>query len=64
MEKRLLTIGETADQLGLGRSATYLLVLGGRIRSLKIGRARRVPVEAIDEFIEREERANEAPSDE
>lgn len=51
MEKRLLDVSEAAAMLDLGRSKTYALVMGGQLRSIRIGRARRIPVEAIDEFI-------------
>jgi excisionase family DNA binding protein len=49
--KMLLTIPEVALRLGLGRSLTYQLVMQGQIPSLKLGRARRVPLVALEEFI-------------
>ncbi len=52
-EKLLLTIDEAAQRLGIGRSHTYVYVLRGDIPSVKLGRSRRVPVAALDEFIER-----------
>ena len=48
----LLTVQEAADRLNLGRSLTYRLLLAGDLRSVTIGRARRVPVGAIEEFIQ------------
>jgi excisionase family DNA binding protein len=51
LEKKLLTVAETAVVLGLGRSMTYSLTMSGALRSITIGSARRIPVEAIDEFI-------------
>ena len=53
MDKKLLTVSEAADMLGLGRSKAYQLVMQGELRSIQIGRARRVPVAALDEFIQR-----------
>ena len=50
-EKLLYTVDEAAQRLGIGRSHTYVFVLRGDIRSVKIGRSRRVPAEALDEFI-------------
>lgn len=50
-DKLLLTIPEVALRLGLGRSLIYELVMRGEIKSITIGRARRIPVGAIDEFI-------------
>ncbi len=54
MQKRLLTVSEAAHIMGVSRSLLYQRVLSGEIPSVKIGRARRIPVEAIDEFIARE----------
>ncbi len=48
----LLTVQEAADRLNLGRSLTYRLLLAGDLRSVTIGRSRRVPVRAIEEFIQ------------
>ena len=53
MDKLLLTIPEVAGQLGLGRSLVYEMVMRGEIPSLKLGRARRVPAAALEEFVER-----------
>ena len=52
MNKLLLTIPEVAGQLNLGRSLVYLLVMRGEIDSIKVGRARRVPAEALQRFIQ------------
>ena len=52
-EKRLLTVAEAARRLGIGRSHAYIYVLRGELESVKLGRSRRVPVEAIDAFVER-----------
>ena len=51
-DKLLLTIPEVAYRIGLGRSFVYELVMKGEIKSVKIGRARRVPVSAVEEFIQ------------
>lgn len=53
MDKKLLTVGEAADLLGLGRSKTYELVMKGQLQSVQIGRARRVPATAVDEFVQK-----------
>ena len=49
--KLLLTIPEAAIRLGLGRSLVYRLVMAGEIPSIKLGRARRVPAPALEEFV-------------
>lgn len=53
MDKKLLTVAEAADLLGLGRSKAYQLVMRGDLPSIQIGRARRVPTSALDDFIAR-----------
>jgi excisionase family DNA binding protein len=49
--KLLLTIEEAARALGLGRSSLYELVMKKQIPSVKIGRARRIPVTALEQFV-------------
>lgn len=49
--RKLLTVAEAAAILRLGRTLVYELVLRGDLRSIKIGRARRIPVSAVDAFI-------------
>ena len=51
--KLLLTIDEAAQRLGIGRSHAYVYVMKGEIPSVKIGRSRRVPVAALEGFIQR-----------
>lgn len=51
VERKLLTINETAELLSMGRSLVYTLVNTGEIKSIKIGRSRRIPVDALDEFV-------------
>jgi len=51
--KLLLTIPEVADRLSLGRSFIYILVMRGEIPSVRIGRCRRVPAAAVEEFVGR-----------
>jgi excisionase family DNA binding protein len=49
--KILLTVGEAANLMGLGRTYVYRLVMQGELVSLKIGRNRRVPLWALHAFI-------------
>ena len=51
MDILLVNVDEAARLLGLGRSKTYELVLSGQLQSLKIGRSRKIPQQAIDEFV-------------
>ena len=50
---RLLTVAQAAAALGLGESTVHALVRAGEIESVKIGTARRIPVGALDGFVQR-----------
>ena len=52
-EALLLTIEQVAKRLQVGRCTAQALLLDGSIRSFKIGRLRRVPPEAVQEYIDR-----------
>ncbi len=49
----LLTPAEAARRLSIARSSLYELVLTGQIESIKIGRSRRIPLDALTDFIDR-----------
>ena len=49
--KLLLTIPEVTHRLGMGRNFVYRLIMSGEIASIKLGRARRVPASALEDFI-------------
>jgi excisionase family DNA binding protein len=53
MERLLLTVEEAAEQLRLGRSTVFDLIRSGELRSVKIGRSRRIPLDALREFARR-----------
>lgn len=48
----LLTVPEVMTRLKLGRSTVYDLIRSRRLVSITIGRARRVPADAVRDFIE------------
>lgn len=48
---RLLTIPEVAERLAISRATVYAEMGGGRLRSIAIGRARRIPESAIAEYV-------------
>ena len=52
-QKLLLTVDEAAHRLGIGRSHAYIFVMKGEFESVKLGRSRRVPAEAVEGFVER-----------
>jgi excisionase family DNA binding protein len=49
--KLLVSVEEAAQMLSIGRSLVYKLVLSKQVLSVKIGRARRIPVFALEAFI-------------
>lgn len=51
MERLLLTPAEAAALLGLSKSYIYELLASNALSSITIGRARRIPRQALDEFI-------------
>jgi excisionase family DNA binding protein len=52
MNANLVTPEEAAMRLGISRTGMFNLLKEGRIASLKIGRLRRIPLSAIDTFVE------------
>jgi excisionase family DNA binding protein len=50
---RLVTIALAGRLLGVGRSTAYELVAAGELEVVHIGRAARVPVAAVDAYVER-----------
>lgn len=52
MADELLTVPEVMARLKIGRSTVYDLIRSRRLPSITIGRARRVPVAALRDFID------------
>ena len=48
----LLTIEEAAQVLRLSRRFVYDLVMTGQIKSIKLGRSRRVPLKWLHDFVD------------
>ncbi|MGW1799149.1 excisionase family DNA-binding protein [Streptomyces sp. NPDC001984] len=54
MNARLLhPINEVAQQLGVGLTTAKALIKSGELRSVRIGRSRRVPADALHEYVQR-----------
>lgn len=51
--RKWYSTAEVADMLGFGLSKTKFLVLSGEIRSLKVGRHRKVLPEWVEDYIRR-----------
>ncbi|OCB52982.1 hypothetical protein A5722_25545 [Mycobacterium vulneris] len=49
---RLNTVEETMERLRIGRMTTYRLINSGELRSVKVGRRRLVPEQAIADYID------------
>ncbi|QDP94803.1 helix-turn-helix domain-containing protein [Microlunatus elymi] len=47
----LYSVDEACEALRLSRSAIYELIRSGRLRSIKEGRRRLVPVAALQEYV-------------
>lgn len=56
---RLLTLQEAAEQLQVGRCTMQALVLTGEVRSIKIGRLRRIPPGALIDYVSHQLTINE-----
>lgn len=46
----MLTAEQAADALGIGRTTVYALIKSGELRSLLIGRLRRIPLDEVEAF--------------
>lgn len=51
-DRLLLTVEEAADRLGIGRSFMYELLGRGLVGSIHVGRLRRVPLQALTDYVE------------
>src|SRR5262245_30147133 len=47
----LVSVADAARMLSIGRTAAWELVRKRKIKSVKIGRTRRVPIAAIEEYV-------------
>lgn len=53
MSRILYPVREAAQQLGMSVSYTRNLIMSGQLRSVKIGHARRIPADALHEYVQR-----------
>ena len=59
MDKILLKVPEVAEMIGLGRSKAYQLMGSGELASVRVGRARRIPTEAVRKWVADQSAAEE-----
>ena len=46
----MLTAEQAADALGIGRTTVFALIKSGELRSLLIGRLRRIPLDEVEAY--------------
>jgi excisionase family DNA binding protein len=51
--RRLYSALEAARLLGVGRTYMFHLIATGQVESVEIGKLRKIPSEALDEYIDR-----------
>lgn len=61
LEPLLLTPEQAAERLGIGRTKTYELIRAGELESVKVGRLRRVPVDALAAYVASLRRTRKEP---
>lgn len=49
--KLLLKVAETGERLNVSRATVYNLIRDNKLDSVKVGRSRRVPVEAVERYV-------------
>lgn len=52
MDPLLLRVEDAAEALGIGRATLYRLISAGAIGTVKVGRRRLVPVEALQALVD------------
>lgn len=57
-QRLLLRVSEVAKALGLGRTKVYELIAAGELPVIRLGRAVRVPVTALQRWVEEREKQN------
>lgn len=61
----LLTVQQASERVNLDRSTFYAILMRGECQSIKIGRSRRVPVSALEQYVDRliaEQNSDRLPS--
>ncbi|GAA0633621.1 hypothetical protein GCM10009547_41950 [Sporichthya brevicatena] len=48
----ILTVEEAAEALGIGRTTMYGLLAAGLVESVRIGRLRRIPADALATYVD------------
>ncbi|WP_407552750.1 excisionase family DNA-binding protein [Streptomyces sp. Pv4-95] len=56
----LLTVEEAARRLSIGRTTCFRLIRIGQLESVPVGSLRRVPADAVADYVERLRMANQS----
>ncbi len=59
MEKLVLKVSEAGEYLQCGRSRMYEMIATGEIPSIRIGKSIRIPVKALNEWVENRSQAGD-----
>jgi excisionase family DNA binding protein len=51
LDRQLLTLEEVQDALHMGQTSVKRMIATGQLVSLKIGKSRRVPAEAVRKYV-------------
>ena len=63
MVEKLLRVEDVArDVLHIGRTRVYELIASGELGSVALGRSRRIPESALQEYVDRLKREADSPS--
>lgn len=46
----LLSVEQAAERLSIGRTTVYRLIKTGELQSVRVGRLRRIPADALDDY--------------
>ena len=49
----MLRVNDAAERLSLSRTNLYKLLTNGELESIKVGRSRLIPTDALEEFVRR-----------
>lgn len=56
IDRRLLTVPEVMAAMALSRWKVYDLIRSGQLESIKVGRGRRIPLDAVDAYVTEQRR--------
>lgn len=64
MPRMLLSVTEAGHLLGVSRAKVYELMAAGRLESVKLDRSRKVPLDALERFVQglREDQRAKVPA--